>query len=333
MRVLITGVAGFIGHHVLDVLLQHTDWDVVGLDRIDQTSSLARLKFVPGFDTPRFKFVWHDLRSEVNELVAREIGPVDVILHLAASTHVDRSISSPYSFVQDNVLATCHILEYARTQKLKAFNYFSTDEVFGPAPDGVSYKDWDRYRSGNPYSATKAAGEELALSYNNTYGIPMFITHCMNVIGERQHPEKFVPKLIGEILRGAEVQLHADPTCKIPGSRSYIYAKNVGHALRFLLLKVLGGALDITVADKFNIAGEREMTNLEMAIEVAWIVQLPLIHKLVDFHSSRPGHDLRYALDGSKLQQHGFVPPGKNLSANLKDTVNWYLHNRDWLLT
>ena len=127
--------------------------------------------------------MWHDLKAELNPLLIKSLGRVDTILHLAAGSHVDRSIDDPMSFVMDNVVGTCNLLNYARNvDTLEKFVYFSTDEVFGPAPDGVDYKEWDRYNSGNPYSATKAGAEELCLSFNNTYKMPMMITHCMNVL-------------------------------------------------------------------------------------------------------------------------------------------------------
>ena len=148
----------------------------------------------------RVKIVYHDLKSEINPWIKKEIGDIDIILHLAAGSHVDRSIDFPMEFVLDNVVGTANILEYARSVNdkngLERFVYFSTDEVFGPAPKGVDYMENDRYNSTNPYSATKAGGEELAVAYENTYGLPVYITHTMNVFGERQHPEKFIPMCI-----------------------------------------------------------------------------------------------------------------------------------------
>ena len=148
------------------------------------------------------------LKSEINPWIKKEIGDVDIILHLAAGSHVDRSIDYPMEFVLDNVVGTANILEYARkineSKKLERFIYFSTDEVFGPAPKGVDYKENDRYNSTNPYSATKAGGEELAVAYENTYKLPVYITHTMNVFGERQHPEKFIPMCIKKLEMGSQ---------------------------------------------------------------------------------------------------------------------------------
>ena len=213
---LITGGAGFIAHHLIGQILKNTDWNVVTLDRLDYSGNLNRLHdLMTSFDPDvrkRVKIVHHDLKAELNPLVRNEVGDVDYIIHLAAGSHVDRSIDYPMEFVMDNVVGTCNILEFARTQKdnLERFIYFSTDEVFGPAPDGIKYKENDRYNSTNPYSASKAGGEELAVAYENTYGVPIYVTHTMNVFGERQHPEKFIPMCIRKARDGESVTIHSD---------------------------------------------------------------------------------------------------------------------------
>ena len=174
-RVLITGGAGFIAHHLIKYILVNTNWDIISLDRLDYSGNLNRLDNIlsefQDKEKSRVKVVFHDLKSEINPWIKKEIGEVDIILHLAAGSHVDRSIDYPMEFVLDNVVGTANILEYARFQNdkngLERFVYFSTDEVFGPAPKGIDYKENDRYNSTNPYSATKAGGEELAVAYNN----------------------------------------------------------------------------------------------------------------------------------------------------------------------
>ena len=236
-RVLITGGAGFIAHHLIYYLLNKTNWEIISLDRLDYSGNLNRLDNIllelkPEIKS-RLKVVYHDLKSDINPWIRKEIGSVDIILHLAAGSHVDRSIDYPMEFVLDNVVGTANILEYARlineVNTLDRFIYFSTDEVFGPAPQGVDYKENDRYNSTNPYSATKAGGEELAVAYENTYNMPIYITHTMNVFGERQHPEKFIPMCIKKVRDGETVTIHADKTKKIPGSRHYIHAKDYQH--------------------------------------------------------------------------------------------------------
>jgi len=213
-RALITGGAGFIAHHLIGQILERTDWEIVSLDRLDYSGNLNRLHdLMLTFDPEvrkRVKIVHHDLKAELNPLVRSEVGNVDYIIHLAAGSHVDRSIDYPMEFVMDNVVGSVNILEFARTQKnLERFVYFSTDEVFGPAPDGIKYKENDRYNSTNPYSATKAAAEEIAVAYENTYGLPIYITHTMNVFGERQHPEKFIPMCIKRARDGESVTIHS----------------------------------------------------------------------------------------------------------------------------
>jgi dTDP-glucose 4,6-dehydratase len=329
-RILLTGFDGFIGHHMVEGIMKETDWEIVGLSRIDGASTIQRLYDMDEWRkgrsfADRISFVYHNLRAPVNEYLSHQIGHIDSIFHLAASTHVDRSIECPMEFVQDNVVGTCNLLDYARTIKdLELFVYFSTDEVFGPAPEGVAYKEWDRYNSGNPYSATKAGGEELTLSYANTYKLPAIITHTMNVFGERQHPEKFIPLIIKAVLKQEPITIHANSDKTKPGSRFYIHARNVTEAMLFL-------ADNHEVGDKYNIVGEKEVDNLELAQLIAKCIGKPLKYELVDFHSSRPGHDLRYALDGTKLKEMGFSFP-KTFEQSMEKMVDWYLEHPDWLL-
>jgi dTDP-glucose 4,6-dehydratase len=182
-KLLLTGGAGFIGHHVLDHFLQHTDWDIITLDRLDYSGNLKRIQDVVSNYTPteqkRVKTLWHDLKAEVSDLTSNFISDVNIILHLAASSHVDRSITHPMEFVMDNTIGTVNLLNYARRLKnLERFVYFSTDEIFGSAPPGVLYGEYDRYNSTNPYSASKAAAEEFCVAYENTYNLPIYVTHC-----------------------------------------------------------------------------------------------------------------------------------------------------------
>jgi dTDP-glucose 4,6-dehydratase len=336
-KALITGGAGFIAHHLIGYLLKNTDWEIITLDRLDYSGNLNRLHdLMLSFDSEvrkRVKIVHHDLKAELNPLVRSEIGEVDYILHLAAGSHVDRSIEYPMEFVLDNVVGTCNILEFARIQKnLEKFVYFSTDEVFGPAPNGINYKENDRYNSTNPYSATKAGGEELAVAYENTYGLPVIITHTMNVFGERQHPEKYIPMCIRKISNGETVTIHSDATRTIPGSRHYIHAEDVSSAILFLLNytgtfdRTWGGAK----CPKFNIVGSEELNNLELAEIIASSQGKELNYELIDFHSSRPGHDLRYALDGGKMKELGWEP-SKSVRERIAKVTNWTLTNNRWI--
>ena len=336
-KALITGGAGFIAHHMIGYLLKNTDWEIITLDRLDYSGNLNRLHdLMLGFDPEvrkRVRIVHHDLKAELNPLVRNEIGQVDYILHLAAGSHVDRSIDYPMEFVMDNVVGTCNILDFARTQdNLERFVYFSTDEVFGPAPNGIKYKENDRYNSTNPYSATKAGGEELAVAYENTYGLPVDITHTMNVFGERQHPEKYIPMTIRKVRDGETVTVDSDKTRTIPGSRHYIHAEDVSSAILFLLN--YEGKFERTWGDakcpKFNIVGAEELNNLELAKIIAEAQGRELNYELIDFHSSRPGHDLRYALDGDKMKELGWVP-AKSVTERIKEVTNWTIQNNRWI--
>lgn len=334
MRVLVTGGAGFIGHHVIDEILRRTDWEVISLDRLDYSGNLNRLQNVL-HDNPnksKVKIVFHDLKAEINPHVSSHIGKVDIILHIAAGSHVDRSIDFPMEFALDNTIGTVNLLNYARTQDLKRLIYFSTDEVFGPAPEGVSYLENDRYNSTNPYSASKAAGEEFCVAFENTYGLPIYITHTMNVFGERQSPEKFIPLCTRRVQNGEQIKIHSDPSKTKAGSRHYIHARDVADALLFLLNKPTIQEKDFGGAKcpKFNIVGKEEWDNLKLAQTIADIQNKPLNYEMVDFHSSRPGHDLRYALDGNKMARLGWVPK-IDIFERLEQTIAWSLANKDWL--
>lgn len=323
-KVLLTGGAGFVGHHFVNHLLVSTDWEIIVLDKLNYASSgLDRLRDINVFDENRVLILTSDFTKPIEEGLAKEIGDVDYIFHLGAETHVTNSIKDPEPFVMSNVIGTMRILDLARKiNDLKKIIYFSTDEVFGPAPKGVNFKEWDRYNSTNPYSASKAGGEELSLAYANTYGLPLIITHTMNVFGERQHPEKFIPMVINKILNNEKITIHSDPTKTIPGSRFWIHARNVSAAIMFLLDKGKN-------RDKYNIVGEKEVNNLEMAQFIAKILGRKLKYELVDFHSSRPGHDLRYALDGTKMRDIGWKIP-ISFEQSLEKTIRWGLNNPKW---
>lgn len=339
-RVLITGGAGFIAHHIIKRILTTTDWHIVSLDRLDYSGNLNRLHDMMQDIDPsqrgRLRIVWHDLKAEVNSMIAAHIGSVDYVLHLAAGSHVDRSITFPMEFVQDNTVGTVNLLEYARKylSNLERLVYFSTDEIFGVAPPGVSYKEYDRYNSTNPYSASKAAAEEFCVAYENTYKMPIMVTHTMNVFGERQHPEKFIPMCIQRVRDGEKIYIHADPTRTQAGTRMYIHAGDVADGLMFILglPKDYRHENDYGAAHcpKFNLVGTEEVDNLTLAQWIADAVGKPLIYEMVDFHSSRPGHDLRYALDGGLLKSLGWEPKVK-LSERIRTMVEWSLINHRWL--
>ena len=337
-KILITGGAGFIAHHIIAHIIKNTDWEIVTLDRLDLSGNLNRLhEILDEFsvkDKQRLKIVFHDLKAEINSQIKSELGSPDMILHLAAASHVDRSIIYPMEFVLDNVVGTVNLLDFARSLKnLEKFVYFSTDEIFGNAPEGVSYKEYDRYNSTNPYSASKASAEEFCVAYENTYKLPIIITHTMNVFGERQHPEKFIPMTIQRVRDSEKVLIHANKEKTKAGSRHYIHAQDVADGLMFILgLKNYKHEGDFGNAKcpKFNLVGPEEINNLDLAQKIAEVQKKELIYELIDNHSSRPGHDLRYSLSPNLLKSLGWEPK-IILSKRIEEVVDWSLKNKRWL--
>jgi dTDP-glucose 4,6-dehydratase len=327
MKVLVTGGAGFIGHHLIEHIFKNTDWDVVCLDRLDTSGDLNRIAEIldghPEFK-PRFKFVYHDLKAEINLHVAKEIGWPKKIFHLAASSHVERSIQDPLLFLRDNTIGTANLLQWARTvDKLDYIQCFSTDEVYGNALDGRAYSEDDRYKPRNPYAASKAAADQVAYAFHITYGLPIVTTNCMNVIGQRQHPEKFLPLCIKKILNQEKIFIHCYPGKNKAGTRFYVHARNVAAAC--LHLADWG-----TPGETYNLVGQKEVSNLELVQMVGEILGIEPEYEMVDFHSSRPGHDLRYALEPGKIETTGFEYPIP-FDQSLRETVWWTVTNKRWL--
>ena len=243
---------------------------------------------------------------------------------MAAETHVDNSIKMPKLFIDNNVTSTLNMLEYARTlPNLKKFFYFSTDEVFGPALGDILFKEWDRHKPTNPYSASKSAAEQICIAYENTFKTPLVIVNVMNAFGERQHVEKFIPLCIKKLLNNEKIYIHSYPDKQTSGTRFYIHGRNIAAAVLFLINNG-------EIGEKYNISGEKEVSNLEMAQLIAKFMNKELDYELIDFHSDRPGHDLRYGLDGSKLFEMGFQLP-VNFEESLQNMVKWTLENQKWL--
>jgi dTDP-glucose 4,6-dehydratase len=335
VKVLITGGSGFIGHHVIEHLIKNTDWKIINIDKLSYSSGgFDRLRDIECYNTERVVSFSADLTLPLSDGIKREIGEVDYILHLAAESHVDNSITDPVKFMQNNINSTIYLLEYARELKdLKKFLYFSTDEVYGTAPEGMNYKEGDRFNPGNPYSASKASSEAICYAYSNTFKLPIIITNTMNVIGERQHCEKFIPKIINHVLDDKIMPIHSNSAKTKAGTRFYIHARNVADGILFILTKTDETLNNIDASKgKFNIVGELELDNKELAHLVAYFLGKQLKYELVDFHSSRPGHDLRYALDGSKMSKLGWkVSVG--FTESLRKVIEWSLmeSHRKWL--
>lgn len=410
-RVLVTGAAGFAGSHLVEHILATTDWDIVALDGLTYAGDVQRFVDADGYDPARVKLLYHDLRSPIPPTVDHAIGPVDSVLHLAANSHVDRSIEDPAPFILANVAITTNLLEWVRERRGGALAQYirqltahvadgldlpagvyvdsgfgreithvvqiSTDEVYGPAPDGYSHVEWDTVIPSNPYSASKAAQEAVAISYWRTYGVPIVITNTMNLFGERQGPEKFVPKVVKTILEGGTVPIHAglvgddvamariagsvhsakgeeqplqvngvtyhrtaDGQWWRPGSRIWLHARNHADALCWILRETTPAAYpDADRPDRWHVAGQEEIDNLDLARRIAAYVSVitldgkgPDDHhlELVDFHATRPGHDLRYSLDGSKIAAAGWTPP-VSFDKALINMIAWTIEHQGWL--
>lgn len=325
-KILVTGGAGFVGHHFVEEVLKTTNWDIVVLDSLNYAGNLNRITDIKEFDPARVKFVWHDLRSPISETTHKIIQALDYCVHFAAESHVDRSLEDSIPFVTSNVVGTSHLLEYLKHYQPECKTLiFSTDEVFGPAPEGVYFTEDERFKPSNPYSASKAGEEMIAYSFAHAFGLPISIVRSMNIIGERQHPEKFVPKTIKTILTGEPVILHGKNKDDL-SSRCWIHARNVADGVLFLLEKA-------EREEFYHIVGE-EKTVLEMADWICEEIKGCKLKeneiKFVDYHTARPGHDKRYALSGEKLAKMGWTPP-VDLEHSLKKTVRWTLENQKWL--
>lgn len=363
-HVLLTGGAGFIGSHCIEHWLKTTDWNITCLDSLSYAGDVERLVDIePSIDWGRVSILYHDLRAPLvdhpNERRiehAKNFGPVDHIVNMAAGSHVDTSISHPASFFRNNVDIAVNMLEYARLRAGEAkFVQVSTDEVYGPAPVGYSHREWDTIRPSNPYAGSKAAQEAAAFSWWRTYGLRVAITNTMNNFGERQHSEKFVPMAIRHLVEGVPVPVHGRPMKQIArngeyarewweaSSRVWLHARNHADALRFLLDEVdfptyaPAGDDGTATPVRFNVAGEREIGVDAIVGMIATAISDhgtalgggPLT-EWVDFHSSRPGHDLRYSLDGGALAAAGWKPP-VSIDESFAKTVRWYLDHPQWL--
>ena len=333
-RVLITGGAGFAGHHLIEHLLTVTDWDLVVLDGLTYAGRPDRLTDCQGYDPGRVTLLWHDLRAPVHHWLDDRIGDVQAVLHLAAESHVDRSIASPGPFVRNNVDVTLNLLEWVRTRAaVTHFVQVSTDEVYGPAEEGTAHAEWAPVLPSNPYSASKACQEAIAFSYWRTYGLPIVVVNIMNMFGERQDGEKFVPLATKAILAGDEVPLHGRITPEgawQASARCWLHARNFADALRWVLTERRPAMFgDADRPDRWHVAGE-EFSVLSVAHRIAGAAAKPLRYRFADFHSSRPGHDHRYALNADRIAAAGWKAPVP-FAESLERTVHWFMANPGWL--
>lgn len=295
-----TGASGFIGSSVLEYMLDKTDWDFVCISSWRHKGNPLNIK-----PNQRLSVVTHDLTGVIPDL-----GEFDYILNLASESHVDRSISDPVAFIENNVSSTLQVLEYARKHPPRVFIQFSTDEVYG----ATEHKEWDVLLPSNPYAASKAAQEMIVIAYWRTYKVPVVITNSNNIVGKNQDPEKFVPKLIKLISNNEEVTIHASN--KKFGIRYYNPVQNIADALLFILNRQPQQYIvevvphkQVDRPDRYNLPGGKELNNLEMADLIAKLLNKKLNYKIVDVEGVRPGYDQFYPKTDGSLTKLGWTPP------------------------
>lgn len=335
MRAMITGIGGSIGCHVFAHIMEKTDWHVVGIDSFRHKGLTDRV-YVTLNEHPewaaRLTLITHDLAAPLSPIMEEKIGEIDFILNLASLSDVWASIADPVPCITNNVQLELNILEYARRANPRVFLQVSTDEVYGPT-DGASYhKEWDPIVPSNPYSASKAAQEVIAIAYWRSYNVPLIIVNLMNNFGEMQSPAKFPVIVQRALVEGEPVRIHGSR--EEQGSRFYIHSRNSADAFLFLLqntephIHVPG---DVDKPDRYNIVGDRQITNLGLAVMIAGFLNVPLNVIWEPFTEARPGHDRHYGLDGTKLHQLGWKSP-VNLLDSMRKTVEWQEEHPEWLM-
>lgn len=347
--VLLTGIGGFVGSHCLEYFLEKTDWIIVGIDSFRHKGTIRRLDEVVEGKVDwkeRVKIFNHDLSVPfddplINLIRGLWIDPItgiphhyhdpDIIINMASDSAVERSTQNPIACLRNNYDLAINMLELARRLKPELFIQVSTDEVYGEAKPGQAHHEWDVIMPSNPYAASKAAQEAVAISYWRTYDVPVVLTNTMNIIGERQDPEKFLPKIIQKISLDETMPVYGDSETSI-GTRFYLHAKNKADALIFVTnLKPALYSEGAERPDRYNICGDVELNNLEMAKLVAEVMGKELKYKLVPSESARKGYDRRYALDGTKLKTLGWTAP-ISFRDSVERIVKWTLENPHWIV-
>lgn len=335
-KLLLTGAGGSIGVHTLSQIMKNTDWDVIGIDSFRHkgwTDRVAHHLEDHPLDVPRIKIVTHDLTAPFSELTKKKIGHVDYIINMASLSDVEASNIEPVPFVQNNIALMLNMLEYAREVKPEAFIQISTDEVYGPTEgknDG--FKEWSSKIPSNPYAASKSCQEELAIAWWRAFGIPLIITNTMNNFGEMQSASKYPVIVQKAIANDEEITIHGDENGI--GSRSYIHSQNFANALIFIL-KNLPPHLHVPSAidkpDRYHIAGDKQVDNLELAQLIAKLMGKELKYKIVDFHKTRPGHDKHYGLNDEKIRELGWNSP-VSFEESLENCIKWQNKNNQWII-
>jgi dTDP-glucose 4,6-dehydratase len=312
MRVLVTGGAGFIGSNLVRFLIENTDWEVIVLDKLTYAGNLENLRGLE--ENPRFKFVRGDIvdRKVVDECMKG----VEIVFHLAAESHVDRSILKPQDFIVTNVLGTHVLLESALIHRPRVFINVSTDEVYGSIEDG-SFKEASPLSPSSPYSASKASQDLLGQAYFKTFSLPVITTRCSNNYGEYQFPEKLIPLTITNLLEGKPVPVYG----KGENIRDWIHVRDHVKALYLISQKGKPGEI-------YNIAGRCEKRNIDVVKKILKI--LGKDESFIKFVKDRPGHDFRYSMDTSKIEREIGWEPEIDFDRGLEMTVQWFIENRRW---
>jgi dTDP-glucose 4,6-dehydratase len=337
-RVLITGATGAIGIHMLGHVMHNTDWEAVLIDSFnaDHKGYFDRLGITLE-DHPywrsRIRLFTHDLAAPFTPREVERIGKIDYIINLASRSDVQNSIEDALPFVRNNVDLMLHMLEYARLAKPEVFIHFSTDEVYGPAPkDSTGHREWDPIVPSNPYSASKAAQEALAVAWWRSFNVPIIITNTMNNFGEMQAPSKFPAMIQQKIERGETISVHATEDGEI-GTRYYLHSRNAADAVLFILQNVTvqlhrPGEIDRPL--RYNIVGDKQVSNLDLVETIGRLMGKEAKYEMVSFHDKNPGHDLHYGLDGSLLAEAGWRSP-MSFEESLKNTIEWQREHPEWM--
>tara|TARA_B110000438_G_scaffold87056_1_gene86544 strand:+ start:332 stop:1333 length:1002 start_codon:yes stop_codon:yes gene_type:complete len=313
MNILVCGGAGFIGSaFIRNNLKSNSDSKITNLDILTIGSNLKNLKDVESFSN--YKFIKDDIRNE--PMIDSLVKNTDVIINFAAESHVDRSIANPKPFLDTNILGTYSILEATRKYD-KQFIHVSTDEIYGDAYGQSSFDENSQINPSNPYAATKAAADHLVSSYHRTYGINCITTRCTNNFGSYQFPEKLIPKTIIRSIKNLKIPLYGDGM----QIRSWIYVNDHVQAIENLISKGKPGNV-------YNITAYEEITNKTIVEKILDILEKP--HSMIEHVGDRPGHDKRYSINCSKIENEIGWKHQYNFDDALKQTVTWYLDNQSW---
>lgn len=333
LKILITGGAGFIGSAVIRQYINDTEHNVINLDALTYAGNLESLLSVE--DSDRYFFEHADICDKsALEKIFNQHKP-DAIMHLAAESHVDRSIDGPADFIQTNIVGTYNLLEVAREywsqlpmeqKEAFKFHHVSTDEVYGDLDESSFFTEDSSYEPSSPYSASKASSDHLVRAWYRTYGLPIVITNCSNNYGPYQFPEKLIPLVILNALEGKSLPIYGTGL----QIRDWLHVDDHARALRLVLEKG-------EIGQTYNIGGHNEKTNLEVVKTICSLLdQLapnsPCIphESLITYVADRPGHDVRYAIDASKIEKELGWTPGETFDTGIRKTVTWYLENSKW---